>query len=402
MEKYKFKAKDDKNKIYKGILEVSSVDELRKILAINHYKLLKSKVVKDNKLSLDVIEEVKKRDVDNFCEKLYMLVSSGIQLEDAISIIANSVTNKKFQKVLFEIHKDITKGKSLSDAMNNFPKVFPEFLRNMIKVAEVSGKLNTVLKYVIEYNKDETKIKKKIISAMTYPILLLCFSIVVMIVLSVFIIPNFIEIFKTMNLKLPLITKIVIGVSSFINKYYIFILLLIALMIFGIVMLSKNEKIKYQIDKFKLKCPFFRKINQLKLTNRFCKMLRILNSSGLTLIYSIQLINNFIGNLYLSDKLKFAHDEIKRGQSLSKALETTNFFPKMFIELLKISEKSSQLDYALDNISVVMEDELSQKVHKITIMIEPLFIIFILLIVFVVVASVFLPIFTMMDNIGGM
>ena len=256
-----------------------------------------------------------------------MIVSTGISISDALILCSSSITNRQFSKIINEMGKEINKGKSLSQVIGEYPKIFPSYFRTMIKLAEMSGNLKSVLDHLINHYRDEIQLRK------IY--------------------------FNTSNGKIVL-------------------------------------------DKIKLKIPVFGKITTSKIATSFCQCLYILLNSGIPIIVSLQTTLNLIDNKYVKKRFNFALDEVKRGGKLSSALYTMNVFPILLIETISISERTASLESSLLNLEHIFFDETQTKLQRFSSLIEPTFILIIASIVVILIASIFIPLFSMLDNIGGM
>ena len=331
-----------------------------------------------------------------------MIVSTGISISDALILCSSSITNRQFSKIINEMGKEINKGKSLSQVIGEYPKIFPSYFRTMIKLAEMSGNLKSVLDHLINHYRDEIQLRKKFFSSLFYPCLLAILCIAVIIVICKVIIPTFVNIFTEMKVDLPLITRIMIGISNFVNQYGGFIVLLLVVIIIAFIIYFNTSNGKIVLDKIKLKIPVFGKITTSKIATSFCQCLYILLNSGIPIIVSLQTTLNLIDNKYVKKRFNFALDEVKRGGKLSSALYTMNVFPILLIETISISERTASLESSLLNLEHIFFDETQTKLQRFSSLIEPTFILIIASIVVILIASIFIPLFSMLDNIGGM
>jgi type IV pilus assembly protein PilC len=401
MFKYFYVARSPTGKKLKGVIQAESEKELKIIMQNHNYKLLRYKI-KKNKKPLLSVTSVNTKDLLIFCDNINMMLKAGLPLKDSIGLVAE-VTNKLvFKKIIIEVKKELEKGKSFSMILNNYPHVFPIFFRTMIQLAEASGNLKDIFNNLIDYYTFEISLKKKILNSLFYPILLLIMSFAVIIVMATVIVPSFVNIFSQMNVELPLITRIIVSLSNFISKYYIIIIIFFLILILGFYLYSLSNNGKYFKDYLIVKLPIIKKFTNIKLTSRFCRSLKILIDSGIPIVISLSTSSKLIGNRYLKEKFNFAIDEVKRGCDLSRALYTLNFFPTLMIETLFISEKSANLSYSLNILSNLYDEELKNKLQKLTTIIEPTLILFIAGIVIILIVSVFIPLFSMLDNVGGL
>lgn len=399
MNKYYFVARSPTGPKFKSYIHCEDEIELKKIMIEHNYQLIRFKLKKEGPSFL-TIDRVDKKDILALCQKLKMMIKAGIDLSESFKLCADSFSKPKLKNILNEISKEINKGKPLSTILNGYDKDFPEFFRTMMGLAEISGNIVDILDQLIMYYDFEIKLKKKLTSSLFYPILLMCLAIVVVIVVSFVIVPTFVNIFAEMNVTIPKITQTLINFSEFNRKYFYLIALLIAGIGCGLFFLVRTKKGKYYFDKFKMTTPLIKTVPVINLSGRFCRSLKLLVDCGIPIIASLQTTSNLIGNEYVKDRFSFVIDEVKRGSQLSDALYTLNLFPSLFIETLSISEKTASLSSSLKTLAELYEDDSHNKLQKFASIIEPVFIILIALIVIVIIVSIFIPMFSMLDNIS--
>ena len=400
MIRYKFVARSPTGNIVKGYLKLENEEELKKVMYEQNYRLIRYRKAKEKK-QIFTFKKITKKHLVSLAEKLVMLLKSGVSLSESLDIAAESFTNKKFKEIIQDLSIQIKKGKTFSSALYEYPKYFPEFFRTMISLAEQSGKLIDILNYIIDYYNYEIQIKKKIISSLFYPILLVILGLAVLIVVSIVIIPTFASIFKQMNVEVPLITRIIINISNFIKSYFIYILIGLIIFITLMILFFHTNKGKYINAKLKTKMPLIKNLYVNNIVTRFCKSLEILLHSGMPTVICLQTSANLIGNCYVEEELYFSIDLIKRGDSLSQSLESINLFPKMLIQTLMISEKTASLDYSLQILAKIYEEESKHRLQRISNIIEPLFILFISGFVVLLIVAIFVPLLSMLDGIGS-
>lgn len=400
MDKYYYVARLPTGKKVKGYLQAEDEEEFIDILLKHNYKVIKYKKSK-NKKALFSFMAVNKNDLLRFCENINMMIRAGLTLKEAIHLTSEVVQKSEFKKILGEIEKELSKGKSLFSIISNYPTVFPIFFRTMINLAEISGNIKSIFEHLIVYYRFEIRIKKKITNSMFYPCLLLLLCFAVIIVISTIIVPSFVNIFNELKVEVPLITKVIIWISSFISNNLIYLIIGIILLIVCLVMFSKTTKGKYIIDKIKTKLFIYKDFMIINTTSKFCKCFKILLDSGIPVVTSIDICSSLINNLYLKEKFVFAIDEIKSGSTISQALFSLDFFPHLVIETIYISEKMANLSYSLEILGNIYEEDLQNKIQRLTTILEPSLILFIAGIVIILIVAIFIPLFSMLNNIGG-
>lgn len=401
MPEYKYTAKTYDNKTVKGVETANDLRDLQSILKSQALKLVKGKKIKDKKGGLAIIigGRVRKTDVVGFIRQLSVMVSAGIDVDEAIDALRVQVSSKMFQHILTQVYEELLKGNYLSDAFAKFPKVFPSFFKNMIYVGEVSGNLDKVLNQVADYYERDMKVKAKAKKAMTYPSFLLAMVIGVFVLLTVYIVPQFQSMFDEMGGELPALTRIIVSISDFMRNNFLIILGSIAGFIIFLFIFFKTKPGSYTKDFLKLKFPLIRKINHVLITSRFARGLGVLIGSGMLVIDAIEAIGKLMDNQYFEKRFSYAVDEVKRGKRLARSIDNINFFPKMLIEMILVGESTGSLEEILDKTANYYDDQLEKTISQVTSALEPILIIITALVVVVVILAIFMPMMSIMDQI---
>ena len=391
MPKFKFKAKDLNGKVIRGLFFAKDEEDLREIVDNLDYFLISSRKIAESSQIFTFLEKIKVEDISLFCRQLAIMVSSGLELKTAIDVLKNGTKNPKLKEILEVAHHDLLQGKSLSSSFAKYPKTFPLFFRNMIRIGEISGKFPLVLNKLADYYDKDNKIKRKAKSALAYPIMLVCMAIVVLIIMAVFVMPTFKDVFDDMGAELPQITIMVIGFTDFIRNNILLLLLgfigFIALWLF----LKRFPSVRLYIDKLKLKVPIVKDVNIALITSRFTSGFQTLLSSSIPIVEAIETMSHLLGNMYVEEQMKVCASEIKRGESIAKSLETIGIFPSMLCEMIRVGEETGRIEEVLTHVTEYFENEVDQAFKKMTGAIEPIMILIIGGIVVVCLLAVFLP-----------
>lgn len=400
MEKlYSFKARNKVGKIIKSSLSVKSEEEFKEILLKEKLFLISYKVKKKQKRINQ--KGIKKQEVINFLYKMSILLKSGVSITDSLENVIKGVNNKKFKMILSDILHEILKGKKLSMVLKKYDLVFPNIVVKMVGVAEVSGNLEFVFSYCSSYLSNEKRINDKIKSSMLYPYILMFLTFVIVIVMFIFIIPMYEDMFKGLSSDIPKVSQIVFLISDYFKKYFVYFFIGLLSLILLFKLLIKNKKIKYFLSFIKTKILVFKDLIKLRSGSVFIKTVHLLNSSGLTLIDSLEVAVENVSNLYYKKKLKNSIVDVKKGISITSALEKANVMPDILIEMLPVAEKTGTILEVLEINYQYFDCEIEKKINRLITLIEPLMIVFISLIIVVIMIAVFIPMFSLMDNIGG-
>lgn len=401
MPKYKFKAMDINNKKIKGIFIAQDDDDLKTILTNQNYYLISYKKIAESSQLFAFLEKIKTRDFTLFCRQFAIMLKAGLNIDKSVFILKNSCKNQKLKSILEVVYNDLMKGKMLSESFAKYPKTFPVFFRNMVEIGETSGKLDLIFERLADYYEKEAKTKRKIKSALSYPIFLLIIAFAALAVIAVFVMPNFSSMFDQFGADLPGISKAVINVSTFIQDNILNIILYVLLIIVIFILLGKLKSVRRLYDKIKLNMPFFKNLTIASITSRFANGFSVLLNSGIPLLSCVNTISKLLGNKIVEEKLQVVKNEISSGRTVAKSLETINLFPDMLIEMISVGESTGNLEEVLNKITDYFEEQLDIEIKSMTAAIEPVMIIFIGLIVVVVLLAIFLPMLELMSAIEG-
>ena len=393
---YKYEAKNMDGKKLKGKLNIDNEEELRRKLKSKGYFLISYENEESLiNLNLNIFYKVSQKDLSILCRELYFSFSSGINILESISIVKNQVENKKLENILENVFKEVEKGKMLSDAFSKF-KDIPKLFIDMIKVGEATGRLDEIMKDLADYYDKQYKQERKVKNALIYPKFLISFSLIVVAVLVAYVVPIFVENLLSANQKLPIPTRIVIALSSFIkNEILLILILILAMFLIKRLVLDKNKAYIFLKDRLKLKVKILGTVSRQIMTARFARTFSILFAGGISVIDCMEISANVVENEYAKNKLLRCRDLIDNGSTIGDALATLDIFPKMLVQSIKVGEESGSVDKTLKKASDFYDSEANFALEKITNLIEPIMIIILAVVVGFVVLSLVLPMFSM-------
>lgn len=399
MPKFKFKAKDINNKVIKGVFFAKDENDLRAIVDNLDYYLISYKKVAESSQIFTFLEKIKISEIAIFCRQLSIMVSSGLEISTAIEILKDTTKTPKLKEILETAHHELLQGIPLSESFKKYPKTFPVFFINMIKIGEVSGKLPIVLNRLADYYEKDDKIKRKVKSSFAYPIFLLGLAFVVLCIMALYVMPIFKDVFESLNAKLPQITQTVINVTDFIRENFLTIIITILCLVIAFFILRRNKSIKRGFDKLKISVPPLKDVNLTLATSRFASGFSILLSSSMPVIDSMETMRHLLGNTYIEEQMEVTVSEVNRGQGIAKSLETINIFPPMLCEMITVGEQTGNLEEVLNRVTEYYENQVEYSMKKLTASIEPVMIMVIGLIVVVCLLAVFIPMLEITSSI---
>ena len=337
-------------------------------------------------------------ELSDFSRQVASMMASGITVIRAIKIMAERDIKPPLKKVYDTLYREIQRGNTLSFAMEATEGSFPELLINMYKAGEASGQMEGTARKMADHYEKEHKLNGKIKSAMTYPAILFVVTIMVVILIFTVILPQFFTLFK--GIELPMITQIMINISTSLTNYWLFYIIGTLIMIVLMKFLLAVPSVKLGLDKFKLKIPQIGKLLKIIYTARFARTLSSLYSSGLAMINALNISGSIIGNTYLQSQFPDAIAQVRNGEPLSASIATIKGFDPKLVSTIYIGEESGNLDEMLETVADSFDYEAEMATTRMVTFIEPVMIIIMAVIVGGIMLSVMLPIMTLYQNIG--
>ena len=348
-------------------------------------------------LKLSFFEKVPLKDVVIMSRQISTLFESQVSALKAFTLIAGNAENKLLGRKLNQVADDLQAGSSISGALEKHPDVFTDFYVNMVRAGEESGKLNQTFTYLADYLDRQYALTSKTRNALVYPAFVVVVFFTVMILMFVMVIPKLSQIITESGQQIPLITKIVMGLSSFIVNYGIFFLIFLVVFGFFIWARGRSESGKTYLDSVKLSIPIIGKLYKTMYLSRIADNLDTMLSSGISIIRSIEITGEVVGSKIYEHILKDAAESVKSGSSLSDALEKHVQIPGIMIQMVKVGEETGSLASILKTLAVFYKREVDGAVDTLVGLIEPAMIVFLGLGVGVLLTSVLVPIY----NIAG-
>jgi type II secretion system protein F len=403
---YSFKATDPNGKIIKDIMEaadekaaVSSVQTMGyipiRISAAGRSKSLLKYDVSGAFASL--LLRISGKDLMLFTQDLASLLSAGLPLDKALSILAETSENEKMKDVIRDILKIVQGGGYLSDAVSKYPKVFPKLYVNMVRAGEAGGVLEPVLDRLGTFLETSQDLKEYIKSALVYPIFLVCVGGLSIIILMTYVIPKFSIIFAGMGKSIPLSTQILLSVSHVLRSYWWAVLIAGAGISYAAYRYKNTPSGRMMLDRMALKLPITKEFVQKLEVSRFSRTLGTLINSGVPILKALDLVRDTITNKVIADALIQVRDRVKEGDRLSKPLAATGAFPSLAIQMITVGEETGRLEQMLLRIADNYEKLLKNYVKRLISFLEPAMILVMGLVVALIVISMLSAIFSMND-----
>lgn len=387
---FEWEGKDIRGKATSGQIKAVSENVAKMMLRNKDIKIIK---IKKKKTGSD--GKIKQAEIAIFTRQLATMMKSGVPLIQSFEIVANSSTNKAVTKLLNNIKSDIETGSNLETAFSKHPQQFDKLFCNLIAAGESAGILDAILDRLALYQEKTVAIKKKIKSALSYPIAIMAIAFIVTAILMIFVVPSFASMFTSFGAELPAPTKFVMALSEIFVAYWWLMLAIIFAVGVGIKMMYRFEKVQQVSDRMILKLPIFGVVIQKAIYARWARTLSTMFSAGVPLVDALNSVAGAAGNHIYYVATKNIQKEIATGTGLTAAMTSQKVFPIMLLQMTEIGEQAGSLDSMLDKVAAFYEEEVEVAVASLSSLMEPIILAFLGVIVGGLVISMYLPIFEM-------
>lgn len=391
MKKYKYVGYDRYGNIKYGTCSASDEIKLKEILKKERIRIKKFS-------EITIRRKIFKEEILNFTKEILIMLDSGISIIKILEIQEQQY-KAPLKDILGELKRDILNGDTLGEAFKKYEEIFGSFYIGMIFLGESSGNLDKNLRKICEYLELEIRIIKKIKEVIFYPCILLTFSILILTFLMIYIFPNFIKLFEESKRELPLLTRILIGISNNFHMIILFFIYILIIIIFFIRYIKKDRVLKEKYDGILLKVPIIKSFIIGNFIIRFSKNISIMLSSGIVIMDILKLLKNFFENIVIKRELEIIEELLFEGKQLSEGLKKNNLFPQKYIKLVIVGEKSGELSKVFEQIAKLEEERIERDIKKLLTLVEPILIIILGLILSIIIIAIYLPIFNMSNLI---
>lgn len=403
MPNYAYVYRDESGATNKGSSEAESEDVLRKRLTEQGFDVLEIKQTKAVKKSgASRKAKIKLGELSVFCRQFSTMIDAGVSLVRCLAVLQEQTANPKFRAMLQEIQGDVEAGQSLSKALGRFPNTFNNLFIGLVNAGEVGGVLEESMQRLSMFLEKDQELRRKVKSAMTYPIIVMFVAVVIIIGLVTFILPSFMQLFVDLEVKhFPITTTLLMAFSKFLTtKWYIMIAgLVIFTMAFR--MFIKTDVGRRAYDRFKLKAPVFGSLNHKIALSRFAQTLGTLLASGVPILSAMETVAGTVNNEIISEAILTARARIREGDRIGEPLQKSKLFPPMVVQMISIGEEAGALDAMLGKVAEFYEAEVDAALDSLTSAIEPVLIVFLGFAVGFIVISVFMPLMTVISSLSG-
>lgn len=392
MSYYQYQARDAQGEIHKGVMEaLSETDAARKLKSSRLFPV-RIKAVKSQQR-----RRVSEEHVIRFFFDLSDLLIAGLPVDRALGLISTNQTQKRFQRIVKDLLEDVQGGSDLSGALGKYRDVFGTLADHMVRAGEASGTLGPILKRLAQYMEQRRVFRQTLISSMIYPVILLSISMVSMVILLVYVIPKFAQVFHDLNQKVPFVTEVMLQVGNWLRDYGWTLPFLLAVGFWGGKYVMRQPGPRMAADKVLFRFPVSRYIILHSELTRFCRTLGTMIESGVPLLRALSLGQELIMNVMLRERIAPLYQEIKVGRSMSNFFRINDVFPARMGTMLRISEEQGNLGPGLLGLSEYFEKELQRTLQRVMSLMEPVVIVATGAIIGLIVMSMFTAIYGIND-----
>ena len=396
MATFEYTARNAQGQETTGTMDAASRDEVVANLRKNRMVLVRLREAKKAKRGV----RVPTRDIVIFTRQFATMINSGLPLVQALDILAQQTENKALSEVTKQVVYDVESGHTLADALSKHPKAFTQLYVNMVAAGEAGGILDTILLRLAVFLEKNDAIVRKVKGAMIYPAVIFSVAIIAVLVLLIFVIPTFQSMFASVNMELPLPTKIVIGMSEVLQNFWWMMILGAVAFVFLVQRYYATEGGKLVIDKLLLNAPVLGDLLRKSAVSRFTRTLGTLISSGVAILDGLEITARTAGNRVIHDAVMGSRASIAGGETISGPLKESGVFPPMVVQMINVGEQTGGLDEMLTKIADFYDEEVDAAVEVLLSAMEPIMIVVLGVVVGGMIVAMYLPIFDMINAVG--
>ncbi len=401
MPQFQWEGRSVSGETRRGVSKAASGDALRAALRKEGVILTSMQETKEaGKQKYNPQKKIKNIEILLFTRQLSTMITSGLPLVQSLEILGNQIEDLNFRGIVKEIKEKIEGGSRFADALRDYPKCFDELFVNLVVAGEEGGLLDNVLQRLAIYIEKTEKLKKKVKSAMIYPVAIIVVAFVVVIVLLLFVIPVFEKMFKEMGAELPMPTQIVINLSQLMQSYWYIVIGSVVGLVLALKYYYKTEAGHRNIDRIILKLPLFGLLTIKASVARVTRTLATLLMSGVAILESMIIVAKVAGNKIVEEALLVARSRISEGRTMAEPLEQAGIFPPMVVQMVQVGESTGALDSMLNKIADFYEEDVDNMVTNLTAMMEPMIMVFLGVVLGGLIIAMYLPIFKLGQAVG--
>jgi type IV pilus assembly protein PilC len=397
MPSFTYTARDARGDLKTATIEAQNRDDV--VAQLRRMRMNVVKIEDASKTPKQKLGSISMRDIVIFTRQFSTMINAGLPLVQALDILAKQSENKALQEVTRQVVFDVESGNTVADALKKHPKAFSDLYVNMVAAGEAGGILDTILMRLATFMEKNDALVRKVKGAMIYPAVISAVALGAIVILLIFVIPTFQKMFAEAKIELPLPTRIVIGMSAFLQAYWWLIALSVFVAQLMVRRYYKTSSGKLAIDKMLLQAPVLGDVLRKSAVSRFTRTLGTLISSGVSILDGLEITAKTAGNRVISDAIMESRASIAGGETISAPLAKSQVFPPMVISMISVGEQTGGLDEMLTKIADFYDDEVDAAVAGLLALMEPAMIVFLGGVVGGMIVAMYLPIFEMVNSV---
>lgn len=347
------------------------------------------------------VRKLKAEDFLAFNQELAALLRAGLPLLQSLDLMLERMENERFRSVLNEIRDRVKSGAELSDAFASFGDLFPPLYSATLKAGERSGELEQVLRRFIRFQRLIMQTKKRVVSALVYPVVLVVLSIVMLMIMAVVVVPRFSAFYADLDADLPALTQLILGVSFFLRDNFLWFVLAGIVGFFLWRRWHDTEAGRTTVDRWRLGIPLVGTIFLHFSLGEFCRSLATLLTGGIPLLQALETATEAVSNFYIRKKIAPAADDIRQGDSFHGSLEATGIVPALAIDMIKVGEATGALDEMLQSVADTFDEKVETRTQRLLSLVEPIMLIVMGVVIATILVAIYLPMFSVLGQIPG-
>jgi general secretion pathway protein F len=407
MAAFEYTAINASGKKVSGVLQGDSAKQIRFLLRDQQLTPLTVTSIEQKKQSSFSLfssaprYRLKNDELNLFTRQLSTLIAARLPIAESLQSIAEQADRPRVQKVVAAIRSGVLEGQSLAQAMSRFPQIFSELYRATIGAGEAAGHLPEVLTRLADYLENQEKASRKLWGALLYPLFIVIISILFVVILLVYVVPQVIEVFTESGQALPFLTRVLIASSTFMQNYGLYIFIAIALTTVVFLRGLKRPAFRARVHASLLRLPLLGRVLRVSNTARYSRTLGILSNAGVPILDALQAASRVVTLIPIQEAMSQVIVQVREGMSLNKALKQTGFMPAMSLHLIASGEATGQLETMLMRCADIQDNEVDRLVSNSLTIFEPLMILFMGVVVLLIVLAILLPIFEVTQVVGS-
>ncbi len=398
MPTFEYKGKSATGAQVTGTYKAKSRADVEKVLRRNKI-FVNSISRKPTNINIQIGTGIKKIEISRFTRQFATMIGAGLPMVQCLEILSQQMESPAFRKMIGEVKESVQAGTTLSEALRKHKKIFDDLFVNMVEAGEMGGALDTILVRLANYREKADALARKVKGALVYPVVVSIVAIGVTIAMLKFIVPIFARMFQNLGAGLPEPTRIVMGVSDFVNNKFLLMLIIAALLVVAFKVITNNKTGRFYWDTIKLKMPGFGTLIRKTAVARFTRTLGTLLSSGVSILEALDITAKTAGNSVIQAAVRKSMLSIAEGETITQPLKESNVFPPMVIQMISVGEKTGGLDEMLGKIADFYDEEVDAAVSSLTSLIEPIVIVFMGIMIGGILIAMYMPMFDIIGQI---